>query len=85
MNQKPAPAQKMHKQKPLPGKKGKQTQITTAAEHKRVVKMDQTVVVAEFARQMGAKATVIRLVLQTAMVIGIFVYVVWGIQILWGN
>lgn len=35
--------------------------------------------------QMGAKATVIRLVLQTGMVIGIFVYVVWGIQILWGN
>lgn len=35
--------------------------------------------------QMGAKATIIRLVLQTGMVAGIFVYVVWGIQILWGN
>ena len=36
-------------------------------------------------RQMGAKATIIRLALQTGMVIGVFVYVVWGIQILWGN
>jgi len=36
-------------------------------------------------RQMGAKATVIRLFLQTGMAICIFVFVVWGIQILWGN
>lgn len=36
-------------------------------------------------RQMGVKATIIRLALQTGMVIGVFVYVVWGIQILWGN
>ncbi|MDP2226353.1 MAG: succinate dehydrogenase, hydrophobic membrane anchor protein [Moraxellaceae bacterium] len=36
-------------------------------------------------RQMGPKASVIRLVLQTGMAIFIFVYVVWGIQILWGN
>ena len=36
-------------------------------------------------RQMGAKAAVIRLFLQTGMAICIFVYVVWGIQILWGN
>ncbi len=36
-------------------------------------------------RQMGAKATFIRIFLQTGMAICIFVYVVWGIQILWGN
>lgn len=36
-------------------------------------------------RQMGAKALVIRLFLQTGMAIFIFVYVVWAIQILWGN
>lgn len=36
-------------------------------------------------RQMGAKAAVIRVVLQTGMVIAIFVYVVWTIMILWGN
>lgn len=36
-------------------------------------------------RQMGAKAAVIRLVLQTGMAVFIFVDVVWGIQILWGN
>ena len=57
MSPKVAPAQKQQKQKPLPGRKPKQTQITTAAEHKRVVKMGEAIVVAEFARQMGAKAT----------------------------
>jgi succinate dehydrogenase / fumarate reductase membrane anchor subunit len=36
-------------------------------------------------RQMGAKATFIRIFLQAGMAICIFVYVVWGIQILWGN
>ncbi len=36
-------------------------------------------------RQMGPKATVIRLILQVGMALFIFVYVVWGIQILWGN
>src|SRR5262249_42778073 len=50
-------AQKAQKQKPVPGRKPKQTQITTAAEHKRVVKMGEMIVIAEFARQMGAKAT----------------------------
>ena len=50
-------AQKAQKQKPVPGRKPKQTQITTAAEHKRVVKMGEAIVIAEFARQMGAKAT----------------------------
>ena len=36
-------------------------------------------------RQMGPKASVLRLLLQVGMAIFIFVYVVWGIQILWGN
>ena len=45
------------KSKPQPGRKAKQTQITTAAEHKRVVKMDETVVIAGLAQQMGLKAT----------------------------
>jgi len=36
-------------------------------------------------RQMGPKAAVIRLVFQTGMALSVFVYVVWGIQILWGN
>lgn len=45
------------KQKPQVGRKAKSTQITTAAEHKRVVKMDEAIVIAELARQMGLKAT----------------------------
>ncbi|HEX6592676.1 MAG TPA: succinate dehydrogenase, hydrophobic membrane anchor protein [Moraxellaceae bacterium] len=36
-------------------------------------------------RQMGPKAAVLRLILQVGMALVIFVYVVWGIQILWGN
>ncbi len=56
-DRKSAMAQKAQKQKPVPGRKPKQTQITTAAEHKRVVKMGEAIVIAEFARQMGAKAT----------------------------
>ncbi len=36
-------------------------------------------------RQMGPKAAVIRLIFQTGMALFVFVYVVWGIQILWGN
>ncbi|MFI5288465.1 MAG: translation initiation factor IF-2, partial [Polyangia bacterium] len=39
------------------GKKQKQTQITTPAAHKRVVKMDETITVGEMAKQMGVKAT----------------------------
>ncbi len=38
------------------GKKQKATLITTPAAHKRVVKMDETIAVAEVARQMGVKA-----------------------------
>lgn len=36
-------------------------------------------------RQMGAKASFIRLLAQVVMGLAIFVYVVWGIIILWGN
>jgi succinate dehydrogenase / fumarate reductase membrane anchor subunit len=36
-------------------------------------------------RQMGAKASFIRLFAQIGMALVIFVYVVWGIMILWGN
>lgn len=36
-------------------------------------------------RQMGAKATFLRLVLQVGMVLMIFVLTVWGLQIFWGN
>ncbi len=37
------------------GKKLKQTQITTPAEHKRVIRMDDTIAVAELAKKMGVK------------------------------
>ncbi|MFO0621239.1 MAG: translation initiation factor IF-2 [Polyangia bacterium] len=40
-----------------PGRKPGKTQITTAAEHKRVVKMGESIVIAELARQMAQKAT----------------------------
>ncbi len=36
-------------------------------------------------RQMGTKASFIRLLAQIGMALVIFVYVVWGIMILWGN
>ncbi len=36
-------------------------------------------------RLMGSKATVLRLVAQAFIAIVLFTYVVWGIQILWGN
>ena len=36
-------------------------------------------------RQMGSKASFIRLLAQVGMALVIFVYVVWGIMILWGN
>lgn len=35
-------------------------------------------------RQMGPSANALRLVLQAAMVIAVFVFTVWGIQIFWG-
>ena len=45
------------KKKPQIGKKQKQTQITTPAAHKRVIKMEETIGVSELAKQMGIKAT----------------------------
>ena len=36
-------------------------------------------------RQMGPKANVVRLVVQVAMALALFVVIVWGIQIIWGN
>jgi translation initiation factor IF-2 len=43
--------------KKLPlGKKGKQTQLTTPAEHKRVIRIEDTIVIADLARQMSVKA-----------------------------
>ncbi|HEX2568724.1 MAG TPA: translation initiation factor IF-2 [Polyangia bacterium] len=45
------------KKKPQIGKKQKQTQITTPAAHKRVIKMEETIGVSELAKQMGTKAT----------------------------
>ncbi|MBI4509142.1 MAG: translation initiation factor IF-2 [Deltaproteobacteria bacterium] len=45
------------KKKLPPGKKARSTMITTPAEHKRVIKMDESVSVSELARQMGIKAT----------------------------
>ena len=43
--------------KKLPlGKKGKQTTITTPAEHKRVIRIEDTITVADLARNMGIKA-----------------------------
>lgn len=36
-------------------------------------------------RQMGPKADVLRLLAQIAMGIALFVVIVWGIQIIWGN
>jgi translation initiation factor IF-2 len=44
--------------KKLPlGKKGKQTQLTTPAEHKRVVRIEDTITIGELSHQMGVKAT----------------------------
>jgi translation initiation factor IF-2 len=40
-----------------PGKKARTTQITTPAEHKRVIKMEENIAVSELAHQMGVKAT----------------------------
>jgi succinate dehydrogenase / fumarate reductase, membrane anchor subunit len=36
-------------------------------------------------RMMGPKGNVLRFLLQVACAIVMFIYVVWGIQILWGN
>lgn len=44
--------------KKLPlGKKGKQTTITTPAEHKRVIRIEDTIMIGDLAHNMGIKAT----------------------------
>jgi translation initiation factor IF-2 len=45
----------MRKKLPL-GKKGKQTQVTTPAEHKRVIRIEDTIAIQDLARNMGIKA-----------------------------
>ncbi|RMH39408.1 MAG: translation initiation factor IF-2 [Deltaproteobacteria bacterium] len=50
-------AESRHKRKAPPGKKGKATQITTPAEHKRVIKIEDSIAVQDLAKQMGIKAT----------------------------
>ncbi|HLH28849.1 MAG TPA: translation initiation factor IF-2, partial [Acidimicrobiales bacterium] len=49
--------QQQGKKKLAAGKKSKQTQITTPAAHKRVIKMEETIAVGELAKQMSVKAT----------------------------
>jgi translation initiation factor IF-2 len=44
------------KKKMQAGKKAKQTQITTPAQHKRVIKMGETIAVSDLAHEMGVKA-----------------------------
>ena len=51
----PSPSMPAKKRAPLG--KSKQTQITTPAAHKRILKMEETVAVGEIAKQMGVKAT----------------------------
>ncbi|MBP9207591.1 MAG: translation initiation factor IF-2 [Kofleriaceae bacterium] len=51
------PGRDLFGKKKLPlGKKGKQTQLTTPAEHKRVIRIEDTIIVADLARSMGVKA-----------------------------
>jgi translation initiation factor IF-2 len=51
------PGQNDFGRKKLPmGKKGKQTQLTTPAEHKRVIRIEDTIMIADLARNMGIKA-----------------------------
>jgi translation initiation factor IF-2 len=51
------PGQNDFGRKKLPlGKKGKTTQLTTPAEHKRVIRIEDSIMVADLARNMGIKA-----------------------------
>jgi translation initiation factor IF-2 len=51
------PGQNDFGRKKLPlGKKGKQTQLTTPAEHKRVIRMEDTINIGDLSRSMGIKA-----------------------------
>ena len=45
------------KKLPMPKGKGKATQLTTPAEHKRVIRIEDSILVADLARGMGVKAT----------------------------
>ncbi len=45
------------KKRMAPGKKGKATQITTPAEHKRIIKIEDNIAVPDLAKHMGIKAT----------------------------
>ena len=52
----PGPGNDFGRKKLPLGKKGKQTQITEAAAHKRVIRIEDTIMVADLARGMGVKA-----------------------------
>ncbi|MBK8480303.1 MAG: translation initiation factor IF-2 [Proteobacteria bacterium] len=52
-----AAALRARKKRPTAVKKGKKTEITMPAEHKRVIRVEDAVTVGEMARQMGVKAT----------------------------
>lgn len=55
-NTRPGSPSDMRKKLPL-GKKGKQTTITTPAEHKRVIRIEDTIMIGDLAHNMGIKAT----------------------------
>jgi len=52
----PGPGNDFGRKKLPLGKKGKQTTITTPAEHKRVIRIEDTITVADLARGMGVKS-----------------------------
>jgi translation initiation factor IF-2 len=52
----PGPGNDFGRKKLPLGKKGKQTQLTTPAEHKRVIRIEDSITVSELARGMGIKA-----------------------------
>ena len=52
----PGPGNDFGRKKLPLGKKGKQTQLTTPAEHKRVIRIEDTIMVADLAKGMGIKS-----------------------------
>ncbi|MBK6848740.1 MAG: translation initiation factor IF-2 [Proteobacteria bacterium] len=52
-----AAALRARKKRPTAVRKGKKTEITMPAEHKRVIRVEDAITVGEMARQMGVKAT----------------------------
>jgi translation initiation factor IF-2 len=52
----PGPGNDFGRKKLPLGKKGKQTQLTTPAEHKRVIRIEDSITVSDLARGMGIKA-----------------------------